>query len=131
MVRPKHANNGTLVICPKSHKSSHPFIEAKGYSKTGKGRLTQRLIPMDIVESFTHLRLSATEKDLALMHPRLIHSSTINESDKPSYVSVFKVWNNSLDYTISPSLGVLPYHGDDILSDIKLIKRPFPSLLIE
>jgi ectoine hydroxylase-related dioxygenase (phytanoyl-CoA dioxygenase family) len=130
LVRNKTQTNGTLLICPKSHISSHPFIESKGPSKSGKGRLTQRRIPMEYVDKFEKIHIEAGDTDLLVMHPRLIHSSSSNSSSKPSYVAVFKVWNNSLDWTLSPQLSVLPYQGDDLYDDIGVVNRKFPNLLI-
>ena len=122
VIRPKTASNGGLDIAVGSHKYRFPVVEGVGYSKTGTHRLTQAVIPKTYVDRFEVIRVEAEPGDLAIMHPRCLHSSTYNTSSKPSYLWVFKVWNYRADWTVSPTINSRTYSevGVDEVADINI-----------
>ena len=122
VIRPKTVSNGGLDIAVGSHKYRFPVVEGMGYSKTDTARLTQAVTPKTYVDRFEVIRVEAEPGDLAILHPRCLHSSTYNTSGKPSYVLVFKAWNYRADWTVSPDLSSRTYSevGDGEVVDINI-----------
>lgn len=103
MLVDKNSKNGTMEVAIKSHHHEFPFLEFKTDSKSGTG-LTQNLVPEEFVSKFEKKRLETKYGDLVAMHPNLLHSSCLNETDKCSFVLVFKIWHIGKDWTLSPNI---------------------------
>jgi hypothetical protein len=103
-VRPKKADNGTLQVCLDSHKFLFPWVEGKALSRDGKNALTQHRVPQEFVDQFEVQHFECEPGSAYVMHPLLLHSSSVNNSNLPSYVFVFKLWTDVADYSLSSDL---------------------------
>ena len=105
LMRGKTPENGTLQIANCSHKFLFPAIEGKHIARDGaKSSLTQFRVPDQFVDRFEIESVVADPGDVAIMHPLLLHSSSDNLSNKPSYVFIFKIWSDISDFSLSSKL---------------------------
>ncbi len=109
----KTATNGTLHVANGSHHRDYPFLEYRGPSSSmNTGALTQNRVPDEYVHQFETQALVCPLGDAGAMLPRTLHTGSLNESNRCSYVMVFKVWANHEDWTLSSQLAVKYNSGD-------------------
>ncbi len=113
IISDKKANNGTICLAEKSHRSEYPFLEFKKSSGDKKSSLNQYLIPNSFVSKFKKTNIVAIKGSCLAMHPNLIHSSTLNRTKASSYVLVFKIWSISKDWTLSSEINQKYFNNDD------------------
>lgn len=110
----KDENNGTMWVARGSH--IHPewqFAEYQGYDKSGQAQhFVQYEIPPQELEQFEKVPIRARRGDLVVFARSLAHTSTPNQSDRPSYASVLRVFDYSKDLTVSGDPAVQPYVGN-------------------
>lgn len=107
--RSKRSDNGTLQVCLDSHNFLFPWVEGKALSRDGKNALTQNRVPQEFVDRFEVQHLECEPGSAYVMHPLLLHSSSINKTNLPSYVFIFKLWTDIADYSLSSDLGSRMY----------------------
>ena len=104
--------NSTLRVYPTSHTwHDEGFYEFQGSSidsKITNAFIQYRAIfPQNAEGDYCDLNLNLS--DIVFFHKDLIHSSTTNNSSKPAYALVGRVFDPSCDPTISSSMSHKPY----------------------
>ena len=104
IIKDKKANNGTMEIANKSHKSDYPFLEFQGFSDNKKNALSQYLVPEDYLRGFKTEKIISKLGSCLAMHPNLLHTSTRNLTKNCSFVIIFKIWSIKDDLTLSSNI---------------------------
>ena len=89
IIRDTTKNNGTLEICPKSHKEGI----AKQTWKEIKGRATQILVDNEVVNKYKKFTLPMKVGDILFFDPHLFHRSGTNLSNEVRF-SMVGMWND-------------------------------------
>lgn len=108
----KKRGNGTMAVLEKSHERHWDFSEFYGFDKTSEGDaqfLLQYEIPNDEVRDLTRVDIQADPGDLVAFHPRCVHTSTVNEGDRPTYAATIRVFDYRRDLTVSADWAERPY----------------------
>jgi hypothetical protein len=112
LITDKTSKNGTLLVGDKSHHQDYPHLEYKETSKYGDVALTQNLISDKLVNKFKKITVKCKVGSCWGMHRYLLHSSSLNRSNKCSYVLVFKIWSIANDWTLSSDIEQKYFHND-------------------
>lgn len=105
----KRKDNGTMVVRPKSHKETWPdFVELK----TNTEGFTQYAIVDKRLDKYGSDYMELDVGDLLIFHANLVHASTTNQSVKPSFTTVSRIFDISKDLTLSSNLSVRPFGSD-------------------
>ena len=89
IIRNTHKNNGTLEICPGSHKEG---IAKQSWNEID-GRAVQILVDEKIVSKYKKLTISMNTGDMMFFDPHLFHRSGSNISDEVRF-SLVGMWND-------------------------------------
>ena len=115
--RDKTARNGTMWFCQGSHDiRARQFIEYQGWDKetyNHKDHFIQYEVPEEELDQYEKVPVTLERGDVVVFHPDLVHSSTINESNTPSYATALRVWECRRDLTLSGHMATKPYGAED------------------
>jgi hypothetical protein len=112
IVHAKRPGRGTMAVLEKSHERHWAFSEFYGFDKESEGDaqfLLQYEIPNDEVRDLTRVDIEADPGDVVAFHPRCVHTSTVNESDHPTYAATIRVFDYRRDLTVSADWAERPY----------------------
>ncbi len=90
ILRDTTAKNGTIEICPGSHKEGI----AKAEWKEAKGKATQVLVDKNLVKKYKKTRLSMKVGDILFFDPHLFHKSGQNSTKDEIRFSLVGHWND-------------------------------------
>ena len=93
-----------MVAEESHHKEDYPYKEFNDTKRYGKNALTQMLVSDEYINNFKKQILKCEIGSGCGMHRNLLHSSTLNKSNKCSYVLIFKIWSISKDLTLSSNI---------------------------
>jgi ectoine hydroxylase-related dioxygenase (phytanoyl-CoA dioxygenase family) len=108
---PKHEGNGTMYIKPDSHTKHWDFTEFEGY-KDQKGQL-QYEVPDSEHADFPEMPMVLNPRDAVFFDRNLLHRSSMNTSDKPSFYINFRAYDFSKDLTVSAKTGERLYQDEN------------------
>lgn len=120
--RSKNIENGTMWFCKKSHTiPERHFIEYQGYDRETEGKrnhFIQYEIPECELTEYEKVPVIAERRDLVCFHRNMVHTSTLNASQTPSYASVMRIFDFSSDLTLSGDASVRPYNDHGGISEL-------------
>ena len=115
--RDKNPQNGTMWFCKGSHDISiRQFIEYQGWDRetyNHKNHFIQYEVPEEELDSYEKIPVTLQRGDAGVFHPSLVHASTLNESNIPSYATTLRVWECRRDLTLSGHMAAMPYSAGD------------------
>lgn len=97
--------NGTVIICPESHKEKKIKPE---FGSAGNLISEQYTTPQKIVDKYKKIHLNTEVGDLAIIQMDLIHRSGYNSSDKVRYTAQIRFTNFEKDDYMPPQ-NILKY----------------------
>ncbi len=111
----KNESNGTMYFCEGSHQQNWDFVEYRGYDKNSYGKpnhFTQYEIPEEETKKFKKIPLILKRGDMVLFDRNLLHTSSVNKSERVSIASVMRIYDFRGDFTLSGNPEVKPYKDD-------------------
>jgi len=111
----KNIKNGTMVVKDKSHVKNYSFNEYSGFDKKEKFDPNQKHffhqfeVPRNEVKEFKNFYMKIKKNIGVIFHSNLVHASTINQTKKPSFALVARVYDYRKDMTLSDVTGIKPY----------------------
>ncbi len=122
----KTKDNGAMRLKLKSHLMEDiGFNEYTGYDKISenkKNHFVQYEVPEVFHANYQEFVCEYNLGDLVIFKRNLLHTSNANITEKPSYALVYRIWENSMDLTLSGDFAIRPYSGSDGAPNIKLSK---------
>lgn len=116
LVLNKTKNNGTMCIKPKGHLRDYShFSEFSGFSSVKKATIeeSENLYQLDIPDidmiGLSTLHMDLNVGDIVLFHQNMPHTSTVNNSQKPSFAYILRIYDFTNDRTLSNNNGVKRY----------------------
>jgi len=113
--RDKSTENGTMFFCRNSHKvEERHYVEYRGYDNDSSKKNTylQFEIPASELTSYEKVPVLAERGDLILFSRSTVHTSTLNQSNVPSYAAVCRVMDMRRDLSLSGDMAVRPGISD-------------------
>lgn len=98
--------NGTMYVLEGSHLvENRPFIE---YTE-GKNCFVQYEIPPSELTEYKEVAIEAKRGDLVVFHKNMVHRSSRNHSNHPSYAGIMRILDYREDLTLSADPSAIPY----------------------
>jgi ectoine hydroxylase-related dioxygenase (phytanoyl-CoA dioxygenase family) len=111
--------NGTMNIRPKGHlRDFSQFSEFSGFSSVKGATLdeSENLYQLDIPDldliGLETMPMELNVGDIVFFHKNLPHTSTVNNSNLPSFAYILRVYDFSKDRTLSNNNGVKRYSAE-------------------
>ncbi|MDC1166831.1 phytanoyl-CoA dioxygenase family protein [Candidatus Pelagibacter sp.] len=100
IIRNAHVKNGTIELCPKSHKEG---VALQSWSEI-KNRATQIIVNKKIVKKFKQIKLPMKLGDVLFFNPFLFHRSGSNSTKNQIRFSLVGMWNDTTHDSFKPPI---------------------------